>query len=362
MKKQTLSKENLRTLIDRSGQTFGSIAKETGISENSIEKYLMGENPSVSTLCRLCDFFGVSADYLLGRSSTEDVSELFHRYSELRRMVLEDDYPGRTLSELKAIGKRKIIEKEETILTWPYNLIYDAYIDVVIPLTSDQEEGLKEALGNITEREKAFIELYYKDGYTSGEIGRKYEITANRVIQVIHHALRKLRSKANKSLIQYGLRGSGVLQRQNRLNKIEKRLDQAEKDIRARQEQLWEMKQDTECPGADISIDELRHVKPISVRLYNCLFKSNLKSLKAIIRFIVENAEYPENPMFLIRNIGVKTVYEFDDMLYGYTGYHTQELQKLARKIDKDDKKKNEMILKMINDKQMNKFISTMFD
>ena len=45
------------------------LAAQSGIAYRSCRRYEAGERePSSSTIIALCDFFSVSADYLLGRS------------------------------------------------------------------------------------------------------------------------------------------------------------------------------------------------------------------------------------------------------------------------------------------------------
>jgi transcriptional regulator with XRE-family HTH domain len=45
------------------------IAEAAGLSLMGYYRYEKGERePTASTICKLCDFFNVSADYLLGRT------------------------------------------------------------------------------------------------------------------------------------------------------------------------------------------------------------------------------------------------------------------------------------------------------
>ena len=45
------------------------LAKELSVSRVSISRYETGErDPDIETILRLCDIFGCTADYLLGRS------------------------------------------------------------------------------------------------------------------------------------------------------------------------------------------------------------------------------------------------------------------------------------------------------
>ena len=61
--------ERLYTLRKEQKLTQGSAAKELGISLKSYCRYEAGERePAASVLVRMADFYGVSLDYLVGRS------------------------------------------------------------------------------------------------------------------------------------------------------------------------------------------------------------------------------------------------------------------------------------------------------
>lgn len=66
---QKTYRNRLRVLVAESEKTQVQIAKETGLNRKLINEYLVGNiTPNVYTTCRLCEYFGVSADYLLGLS------------------------------------------------------------------------------------------------------------------------------------------------------------------------------------------------------------------------------------------------------------------------------------------------------
>ena len=60
-------KENLKTLRIAEGKTQERVAKEVGISRSAYSNYEQGlREPYLATLKKLCVYFQVSADYLLG--------------------------------------------------------------------------------------------------------------------------------------------------------------------------------------------------------------------------------------------------------------------------------------------------------
>ena len=70
MRYEILKYENIRNLRIDNGYTQKQIAAYLGISQNTYSQYEVGVlNYSVDTLEKLADFYGVSVDYLLGRTN-----------------------------------------------------------------------------------------------------------------------------------------------------------------------------------------------------------------------------------------------------------------------------------------------------
>ncbi len=65
--------ERLYSLRKERGLIQEKAAKELGISLKSYYRYETGERePNASTLARMADFYGVTTDYLLGRSDEKN--------------------------------------------------------------------------------------------------------------------------------------------------------------------------------------------------------------------------------------------------------------------------------------------------
>ena len=62
--------ENLKAIRERKNITQVRLSIEIGVSQETISAYESGKAmPSTDTLCRIADYFNVSADYLLDRTS-----------------------------------------------------------------------------------------------------------------------------------------------------------------------------------------------------------------------------------------------------------------------------------------------------
>lgn len=68
MDRKILVAERIRELLAVERISQYALAKKTMISQSAISNWLSGKKePSIDSLWRLADFFGVSVDYLIGR-------------------------------------------------------------------------------------------------------------------------------------------------------------------------------------------------------------------------------------------------------------------------------------------------------
>ncbi len=69
--------KNLRLVRKNRGISQQQLADVLGISQQSVNKY---ENhniePDIATLIKISDYFGISVDFLIGRSENEDVEKM----------------------------------------------------------------------------------------------------------------------------------------------------------------------------------------------------------------------------------------------------------------------------------------------
>ena len=73
MRYEVMKYENIRNLRIDNGYTQKQIAQELGISQNTYSQYEVGVlNYPVDALIKLADFYGVSVDYLLGRTNRKE--------------------------------------------------------------------------------------------------------------------------------------------------------------------------------------------------------------------------------------------------------------------------------------------------
>ena len=104
--------------------------------------------------------------------------------------------------------RRKLMESEK--IPYPENLLSDIGLELVFgkpeyaPLNDDQLAGLAHALTTIREREQEMIRLRYEEKKTLQEIGDKYELSRERVRQIIAKGVRKLRHPSRTVYVRDG--------------------------------------------------------------------------------------------------------------------------------------------------------------
>ena len=90
--------ETLAALRRARGASQREVAADLGISQALLSHYENGaREPGLGFVCRVCDYYGVSADYLLGRSESPACLE----------PALARDFLDR-LRELAASGEREL--------------------------------------------------------------------------------------------------------------------------------------------------------------------------------------------------------------------------------------------------------------
>ena len=73
MRYEMMKFENIRSLRIDNGLTQKQVAQMLGISQNTYSQYEVGIlNYPVDAIVKLADYYGVSTDYLLGRTNVKD--------------------------------------------------------------------------------------------------------------------------------------------------------------------------------------------------------------------------------------------------------------------------------------------------
>lgn len=308
--------ERLKGLIERTGSTNAELERAMDISKPTFQNVMQGRTtPSVDFIMMMADFFGVSVDYLLGRCDTEG-RQGDYDFEEIRLESYER-YLRHRKTEWGLQVKVARAEADGYESPWPYNLA-EAIIGEPFScvMTRDQMEGLREASKHLNEQEQEFVWLYYKLEYSMGEIGKKYDLTAARVQQVIARGLRKMRHARLQNMVRYGYSGVMMRGENKRLEQeneeLEKRNAYLKERIAENRKAADEMSRKLEeqvgaavvdVPNLDILIDEL----DLSVRAYNCLHRAGCHTVEDIVKYCKDP---DKNGLLGIRNMGRRSAEE----------------------------------------------------
>ena len=73
-KNDSVLAERLRLLRQERKLTQEQVAKEVGLSARGYQDYELGRQPNSSALLHIAEFYGVSTDWLLGRTDKREVN------------------------------------------------------------------------------------------------------------------------------------------------------------------------------------------------------------------------------------------------------------------------------------------------
>lgn len=203
------------------------------------------------------------------------------------KKVLGIRYPGteekKRPEKKKEKTERKYIRPQE--LPWPENLITEIGLQLVfgedkyIPLSDDQMEGLRAALSDLRDKEKAVVCYRYEDHMILKEIAEKYGVRRERVRQIIAKGIKQLRHPSRLRYYQNGYRKTLELEKSRR-EKIRSGSD--------REEQIELL--------SEIGLRDAG----FTARTQNCLIRAGLKNMGEIADIL-----YIEPSRLLeIRNLG----------------------------------------------------------
>lgn len=282
--------DRLRELKDRSGISTVGLAQATGITRQTIVSYLNGMcQPSVRNAITIADYFGVSLDYLFGRTDTYE----WH-YPDLRRKdyeaaIIRARAGGSVKDYLRMLGSGES--------PWPYNLLDDLVMGRwESEISEDQEAGLMSMIKRVEVLE------YYRDGKTLDAIGKEHGVTRECIRQKIAREVRKMRHPTRMNYVKYGLAG---YERKKQLTEGERELNAWEDELNMRKAYLGEVK-----PPKDLTVDDM----DLSVRSWNCLKRMGCNTVTDVCR-VAEKGE-----LLNVRNLGKKSLKEILEKLEVLTG------------------------------------------
>ena len=202
--------------------------------------------------------------------------------------------------------RRRYMSGSRTDVGWPENILSEIVTDIIAPLTEEQDEGLKQAIETLTEREQKVLKFRYIDGLSLEKTGKEFGVTRERIRQVEAKAIRKLHHPSRIKLIECG---PSAL---DELTTLQKQLDKTKAELqreilKKRQELRDLQKGDPDTVKAILStngnLDTRLERMGLSVRAYNCCVRAGYKSADEFIG-------KTRSDLMKIRNLGRKSMEE----------------------------------------------------
>ena len=314
--------ETFKSILDKSEINYGDLAKVLDISVPSINSYANNRAiPGLPAAIKMADYFGVPLDVFCGRLSEEELQTVMQDFKANFMLLRRHDY------ETAFLNRKDIPYKYErdhlksyAEAPYPYNLLDDVvtgpgyansnkkyWSDWLMP---DQEAALRYVLSTLGERERKIIQLYYGEGYTLEETGKEFELTRERVRQILARAVRKMRHPTRLKMIEYGLEGYEHVRANQKRREL---LRMEDEELDALEQELIQRRQFLESALEDVlPIDEEKRMScvttledmDLSVRTFNCLRRANCLTLYDVVEAT------KDGKLVEVRNLGKKSLNE----------------------------------------------------
>lgn len=256
-------RNNFYKLRQQIGLSQPELAKDIGMSVHSyraIEENYPDLNPGVQSLIKIADYYGVSLDYICGRteklSSIPDITSKWH-----------ENYLARI--DLSNQNKRTDpIDITKLRFDYPYNLLKDIFKSQSICHTSVVSEmfykQLEHKIEQLPERTRFFLRERYLMNKTFQTISHEHNLTKARVQQIIDEALTTL----NKNL------SPRVFDPEEKIEELLAQVDIHQKTLQEVQEKIFYSDLSNDYKEYQLYSQPLKDL-PLSVRTINALARAN---------------------------------------------------------------------------------------
>ena len=302
-------RELFRQLVKTANTTNDDLANKIGVSKEAFQYYLKGKStPSFTALLKIADYFCIPIDVLIGRCSSETYISVANNFASSFNELRTRAYTDYLYTKNSNLMYSNLPSDDNVAAPWPYNLldilIHDRWSTV---LTDDQQAGFDYAFSKLTDRERRWLTLYFRDEKTMKQIGQEAGVTVSRVQQVITKAIRKLRHPFRFNYILNGFEGNKTrdeiicrTQEKERLEKDIARLSSVLDNLRSEYGDVIKEYEEKLAKDPHDIIDDL----DLGIRSYNCLRRANLNTIDDIHNAIITGR------FIKIRNFGRKSAEE----------------------------------------------------
>ena len=309
--------ELFRELVAQTGANYEELSAGMGISQAALAQYMCCRTvPTFNSLIKISKYFQVPVDVLIGLHTMEDYSELLKGNREFMLKCRTCAYEEYLLKrkDAGAVAVDAFLDKDVYYSSYPYNLMEHIFCEPMDHLLSeDQMEGLTKAIASLSPREQRVIYLYFAEERTLQQIGKVFNLTQERIRQIVRTSLRKLRNPVRSNMIRNGIRGEELKQ----LETLEAQIDAKKQLIEERLSELKELENNVNITVADIKktpvgktkLDTLFIDLDLSVRSYNCLKRAGCITVDDVLKLM------SDGKIFKVRNLGRKSIAEIQEKI-----------------------------------------------
>ena len=300
--------ERVKKLREQFGYSQAKVAEGAKICLASVMKSETGRPIGIESIKALANFYGVTIDYICGVTDEIDMTyraRIIKGYSYEKYLVKcnrDDDIKKPVLGTYRPV--------------WPYNLLDELLINDTWskPLSDDQIDGLKYAIESLSDREKYCVKAYFLEEKSMKDIAYDCDVTKERIRQVIHRALRKLKSPSRFKYIRYGFEGYQIVDQTRKEELRRKHLQVLIHQNDLMEKELAKRNNDEEIEKhLSTSLLNLE----LSVRSYNALCRwkyaggPEINTLYDLTRVTLQD-------LMSCRHLGVKSIREIEAKLAEY--------------------------------------------
>ena len=321
--------ERMKDLASAAGMNSERISNGIGVPMSTYSAWITGRlGMPMDGLISFADFFGVSLDYLTGRSKNPEGE---------REAILENLRKASRESYrlyLKEKSKKSYVDNGKTYeAPWPYNLLDELYRPYEKEAPDDIEDRVLKALDTLSPREKGAILSYFKDDGTLDTVSREYNVTKERVRQILAKGIRKLRHPSRLKLIEYS---EEELALKKEISEERVKLENMLAELREKTESIQAAGADPEGKRAEQWIDEAQadgvalEELEWSIRTYTCLKRANINTVGDLEMLIRQSGT---KGLIRIRNLGRKSI---EEILWRLTEVTGKDWERVAESVDKE--------------------------
>lgn len=327
----------LKTIMSNAGISVKHLAFMIDQPQTTIQNYIYGHGCHgylpIEHGIAIAEALGISLDYVYGANDARPEDIDIDSLKETVYALLTKKY--------EEILNSKDSEYTIDLVPWPYNIMEQTIgTKLTVPATSDQINGLNMAIATLSERDQKICRMRYEQMMTLDDIGATYDITRERVRQIVNKIIRKLQRPTCTNYILYGESGSEYLKVLNdkakELKRREEQLDRLQSELNMRIAASFGSNEVLNIPVSATTQSDIMNKRgehrsymykiaeddcskeflelELSVRSFNCLSRAHARTVEKVVE-LIEN-----DGLIKLRNLGRKSYEEIVTKVKKSTG------------------------------------------